>query len=43
MIFWIIGFNALTSSVPSELGLLTMLTRLEFGKSFLSSYLFNLC
>jgi hypothetical protein len=29
--------------IPSELALLTNLEYLEFGKSFLSFYLFNLC
>jgi hypothetical protein len=43
MIFWIIDFNALIGRIPSELGLLTELTFLSLGKSFLALYLFNLC
>ena len=36
MIFWILGNNALTGPIPSELGLLTALTGLYLRKSFVS-------
>jgi hypothetical protein len=43
MIYWILGSNALTGPIPSDLELLTALTGVVLGKSFLVILLVNLC
>jgi hypothetical protein len=43
MLFWISDANALTGPIPSELGFLIALARLDLGKSPISFNCVNLC